>query len=210
MHRFVWDLHDAVPEELATPTSTRSGPWAPPGQYAVRLTVGGNSVTQSLVVARDPRLPSTVTDADLVRQHELSREVQAERVRVAVGLRQAAALRKQIAALRGKAGAAALDALAAAVDRAAGPPIVVPGEEFFDTEEVDPTTLRRLAFTLSGFQSAVESADAAPTPDAVTGFAERRKTVAAGLARWRDVLASDLPKANKSLEAAGLSPLEPE
>jgi hypothetical protein len=45
-------------------------------QYSVRLSVGGNSVTQSLVVARDPRLPSTVTDAHLVRQHELSREVQ--------------------------------------------------------------------------------------------------------------------------------------
>jgi hypothetical protein len=86
----------------------------------------------------------------------------------------------------------------------------LPGEEFFDTEEVAPTTLRRLSFSLSGLQSAVESADAAPTPDAITGFAERRQLVAEGLARWRDLLASDLPKANKSLEAAGLSPLETE
>ena len=88
--------------------------------------------------------------------------------------------------------------------------MLVPGEEFFDTEEVDPTTLRRLAVTLSGLQSAVESADAAPTPDAVTGFAERRKLVATGLARWQDVLATELPKANRSLEAAGLSPLKAE
>ena len=58
-------------------------------------------MTQPLVVVRDPRLPSSVTDADLVRQHELSRDIQAERVRVAVGLRQADALRKQIAARRG-------------------------------------------------------------------------------------------------------------
>ena len=62
----------------------------------------------------------------------------------------------------------------------------------------------------SGLQSAVESADAAPTPDAVTGFAERRKMVAQGLARWRDVLASDLPKTNKLLEAAGMPPLKAE
>jgi photosystem II stability/assembly factor-like uncharacterized protein len=202
MHRFVWDLHDAVPDELAARTS--SGLWAPPGRYSVRLIVGGKSVTQPLVVTRDPRLPSSVTDADLVRQHELSREIQAERVRVAAGLRQADALRKQIAALR-QPGLAA--ALAAAIDRAAGPPVLVPGEEWFDTEEVDPTTLRRLAFTLSGFQSAVESADAAPTPDAVAGFAERRQMVAEGLARWSAVLATDLPKANASLGTLGLPPL---
>jgi hypothetical protein len=162
-------------------------------------------VTQSLVVARDPRLPASVTDADLVRQHELSRDVQAERVRVAVGLRQAAALRKQIAALRDPEGAAALSS---AIDRAAGAPILVPGEEVFDTEEVDPTTLRRLSVTLSGLQSAVQSADAGPTPDYLTGLAERRKLLATGLARWQDVLATELPKANNSLEATGLPPLK--
>ena len=100
--------------------------------------------------------------------------------------------------------------LFAGIDLGFDPSILLPGEEFFDTEEVDPTSLRRLSFSLSGLQSAVESADAAPTPDAITGFAERRKLVTEGLARWRDLLASDLPKANKSLEAAGLSPLKAE
>jgi len=75
---------------------------------------------------------------------------------------------------------------------------------------VDPTTLRRLAVTLSGLHSAVQSADAAPTPDAVTGLAERRKLVATGLARWQDVLATELPKANRALAAAGLPPLTTE
>jgi photosystem II stability/assembly factor-like uncharacterized protein len=191
LHRFVWDLHGAVPDELAGPRE--DGLWAPPGKYSVRLTAAGKSVTQPLVVARDPRLQASVTDADLVRQHELSREVQAERVRVAVGLRQATSLRKQIAALRDPAGAAALTA---AIDRAAGAPILVPGEEYFDTEDVDPTTLRRLSVTLSGLQSAVQSADAGPTPDAVTGLAERRKLVATGLARWQEVLGT--------VKAAGL------
>ncbi len=214
MHRFVWDLHDALPDELVSPTSSRSaGPWAPPGQYVVRLTAAGKTATQPLHVVRDPRLPSSVTDQDLVRQHEISRDIQAERIRVAVGLRQADALRKQIAARRqpGRAGAdAALDALSAAVDRAAGPPVLTPGEEFFNTEEADPTSLRRLAVSLSGLQSAVESADAAPTPDAITGFEQRHKMVTEGFARWRDVLAHDLPKANQSLEAAGLPPLKTE
>jgi photosystem II stability/assembly factor-like uncharacterized protein len=208
LHRYVWDLHDAVPDELAGPRE--GGLWAPPGKYSVRLTVGGKSVTQPLVVARDPRLPSSVTDADLVRQHELSRDIRAERVCVAVGQRQATALRKQIAALPKPGPSGVLDALVAAIDRAAGAPILVPGEEYFDTELVEPTTLRRLSVTLSGLQSAVQSADAGPTPDAVTGLAERRKLVSTGLARWQDVLATELPKANRSLQAAGLPPLKTE
>jgi len=86
----------------------------------------------------------------------------------------------------------------------------VPGEEYFDTEDVDPTTLRRLSVTLSGLQSAVQSADAAPTPDYMTGLAERRKLLATGLARWQDVLATEVPKANRALQAAGLPPLKAE
>jgi photosystem II stability/assembly factor-like uncharacterized protein len=216
MHRFVWDLHYTLRKELVSPTGSfrgSSGPWAPPGRYSARLTIAGKTITQPLVVVKDPRLPSSVTEADLVRQYELAREIQAERIPVALGLRQADALRRQIVVLRGKAWAeaeAALDALAGALDRAAGPALPAAGEEFFEAEEASPTSLRRLSISLSGLQSAVESADAAPTPDAQTGFARRRKMVSEGLAGWQDLLATDLPKANKALETAGLPPLKPE
>jgi hypothetical protein len=204
MHRFSWDLHYALPPELAGPTRGSrggSGPWAPPGSYTVRLTRAGKTVTQPLVVTKDPRLPASITDADLVRQYELARDIQAERVRVAVALRQADTLRKQIGATP------ALDALSKAIDGAAGPPIPGSGEAFFGAVEASPSSLRRLASSLSELQSAVESADAAPTADALTAFTERGKLVDEGLARWQEILATDLPKAGKALEAAGLPPL---
>ena len=213
-HRFVWDLREALPVELVSPMGGfrgSSGPWVPPGSYTVRLSAGGRTLTQPLSVTKDPRL--SLTDADLSRQHELARAVQDERVRVALAQRQADGLRKQIAALKGKAVAAQASALAdlsKAIDRAAGPPILSPGEEFFDTEEISPTSLRRLGSSLSAFQSAIESADAAPTPDALTGFDERRTMEAQGLARWQNVLAVELPKANQALQAAGLGPLTAE
>ena len=62
MHRFLWDLHyqplrggggrgglpiAAVPHD--TPPAPNS-PWAPPGQYTVKLTVGGRSSTQPLTL----------------------------------------------------------------------------------------------------------------------------------------------------------------
>jgi hypothetical protein len=70
-----------------------------------------------------------------------------------------------------------------------------------------PTSLRKLAASPSGLQSAVESADSTPTPDARAGLAARRKMTEEGLARWRDVLASEKPKADEALRQAGLAPL---
>jgi len=214
MHRFVWDLHYALPEELVsrTPSSrVRSGVWAPPGRYIVRLTAAGATRTQPLVVTKDPRV--STPDADLARQFELAREVQAERVRVAKALRQADALRKQIASLRTRApGAAgsAIDSFATALNLAAGPPLTGGFEDFFEEREAAPTSLRRLSTSLARFQQTVESADAAPTPDALEGFRRRREMAAQGLGRWRDLLGSDLVRANAALKTAGLPPLEPE
>jgi photosystem II stability/assembly factor-like uncharacterized protein len=209
LHRFDWDLHYGLPKELAaTARGSRgaSGPWAPPGRYTARLTRGDKSVSQPVLVVKDPRLPVSITDADLVRQYELARNVEAERVRVAAALSQSGSLRRQISAERERGGsgttaAPALDALEKAVDVAAGPKGRSPGDEFSGTSEGAPTNLRRLFGMLSEFQSAVESADAAPTTDAVTGFAERRKLVATGLARWQDLLAHDAPKAGIVFDA---------
>jgi len=211
MHRFVWDLRESCPEELAGASEwpDTCGLWAPPGRYTVRLSALGRSLTRPLVVARDPRLPSAVTDGDLALQHDLARAIQAERVRVASALRLATDLRTQIAARRKEAPgtASALDAFGRALDGAAGPPIRTPGEEFYVTEGISPTTLRRLSAALAGLQSAVESADVAPTPDARAGFVERRKMVEEGLARWRDALGTDKPKVDAILRRAGLAPL---
>jgi hypothetical protein len=68
MHRFVWDLH-AAPQTsgggrrdreppisaIVHDTPVGLGEWAPPGTYTVKLTVGGQSYTQELVVKPDPR-----------------------------------------------------------------------------------------------------------------------------------------------------------
>lgn len=210
-HRFVWDLHFSLPKELAGPASSprrAAGPWAPPGRYTVRLAAGGQSVTQPLVVVKDPRLPASVTDAGLAEQYGLVRDILVERVRVALSLRQAASLRKQIAERRkaARGSASALDIFATALDAVAGPP---PPEEW-GLEEVDVSSLRGIAGSLAELQSAVESADAAPTADEKTGFDARRRIVTDALSRWDELLATDLSKANRALGAARLSPLKEE
>ncbi len=58
MNRFVWDLR------------YRDGPLVLPGTYQVKLTVGGKTYTQPLVVKMDPR--STAAPAELTKQFDLS------------------------------------------------------------------------------------------------------------------------------------------
>ncbi len=202
MHRFVWDLRFAAPREL--PGSRRRKPrgvWAPPGRYTVRLVADGRAISRPLVVSKDPRIAST--DADLLQQFDLARRVEAERVRLALALAEAGALRERIAALSaGAAGssAEALDAFRKSLDRAAGPPLG--SEESFDESEAESTNLRRLWSDLSRFQEAVESADVAPTPDARTGFERRRELVSRGLSNWKDFQDAEVRALDLALEAA--------
>jgi hypothetical protein len=213
MHRVVWNLRAALPKELVARRSTEDdGLWMPPGRYAVRLSVDGRVRETRLEIRRDPRLVG-VTDADLVRQHAFAKDVQAERIRVAAGLAEADALRRQIAERLEKtptgtgAAASALAAVTKALDRVAGPALLASGETADEAADVEPANLRRVAASLARLQSVVESADAAPSPDAVTGLSKRKERAAAGLARWREWLSTDLPKLNGGLESAGVSGL---
>ena len=61
LNRFVWDLRyegaPRVPDYYLYEYETGShGPLALPGQYTVRLTVDGKTLTQPLEVKLDPRL----------------------------------------------------------------------------------------------------------------------------------------------------------
>jgi hypothetical protein len=58
MNRFAWDLR------------YKDGPLVLPGSYQVRLTVGGKTYSQPLLVKLDPR--STATPTDLQKQFDLS------------------------------------------------------------------------------------------------------------------------------------------
>jgi hypothetical protein len=80
MHRFTWDLRYApLPTKersfpiAATPGDTAPdtiAPWAMPGTYTVRLTAGGKTYTQPLMLDMDPRVKTS--RAGLATQFDLS------------------------------------------------------------------------------------------------------------------------------------------
>jgi photosystem II stability/assembly factor-like uncharacterized protein len=75
MHRFTWDMHfDPLPAtgggrgpggfgaNGAVPHRTYpsvNAPWVPPGEYTVRLTANGQTVTQRIAIKMDPRVKIT-------------------------------------------------------------------------------------------------------------------------------------------------------
>ncbi|MBD5655568.1 MAG: hypothetical protein IAI50_10395, partial [Candidatus Eremiobacteraeota bacterium] len=86
MHRFVWDFR----------IGSADGPLAPPGTYAVRLTVDDRTFAQSFRVRRDPRVRAS--DADLVASSLLAQAIDALHARVRDVVSHAGAT--QFAALR--------------------------------------------------------------------------------------------------------------
>ena len=116
-------------------------------------------------------------------------------------------IRKQLAALKGKAtgpAATEIDAFTKKLDSIAGPPPATPEEDFFGEPTIDLSTLRRLATAFQQLARAVESADAAPTPDLLSGFHQRQESLSRTLPRWETLLRTDLIRLNEVLSSAGL------
>ena len=182
-HRFVWDLHYARPSALSGLHPEAQGVWAPPGIYTVTLTVDGHVFRQTLRVEPDPRVK--LGPDDLAQQFTLARAIEAARAEAHTALSDAAKLRARWAAEPGqphRADMARLDALVAAAPddlraAASAPPARVGG-------------LSDVATRLDTLAQDVEAADAAPTPDARSGFEQADAALKNVLAAWSSLRAS--------------------
>jgi photosystem II stability/assembly factor-like uncharacterized protein len=220
MHRFVWDLHYPPPDSLShdypiaavyhdTPRYPL-GPWVLPGQYAVRLTVNGQSQTQPLTIRMDPRVHTP--QAGLEQQFRLATEVCAAMHRDYQAVQEVKSLRAQLLRLRQRASAnlaaelSALDQKAEALAGSGG------GFELFFGGTGGPPNLSRLNTQLNQLLQVLEGADATPTRQAVAAVAETEKVLESQLAAWQEMKTRDLPALNAQLAAAGLPEvkLEPE
>jgi hypothetical protein len=176
LHRFVWDLHWPAPKTLEhgypisavpgnTPREPR-GPWALPGKYTVRLSVGKATLTQPLVVKLDPRLKTP--PAALQLQFALSQRLAAALDADFEALEEVRAARKQhpddkhLAALEGET-----------------EPL-----RPWDKREEEPA-LAPWNARLSAVYELLQSTDNAPTPQAVQAAEQVLKETAQLVARWQ-------------------------
>ena len=203
LNRFVWDLRYPPPPLPAEgrnygiavvagqgTVAEPQGPLVLPGEYQVRLSVGGQAYTQRLRVELDPRVrvPDSVLAGQLRLALEMSNSIVQQQA-LQVGLR---GLQGELRVVGQRA-----------IDKGARGRLVAL-ERVADSLAHE---VRSVGGELAGLESVVESADRAPPEQARQVFAGLRDRLGAASGRWQRVLASDLPALNTRLQRQGVPPL---
>jgi hypothetical protein len=213
MHRWVWDLH------YATPLSTRydypiaaipgdtprlpQGPRAVPGQYTVRLTVNGETLTAPLIVKMDPRVK--MPREGLVQMFQVQTRLASMMTHSTEAVSQARSAHEQLQKLAGQASGPIADAISALDKKVSA--LLGGGGGFFAPASPKPT-LSRANGEAATLYSEVGRADATPTPAQTDAVAETEKTFAAVSAQWKQMKTVDLPALNKLLHDGNLSEIQ--
>lgn len=215
LHRWVWDAHyvsTLPPSRRAAVMGGGAGPWAPPGLYTLRLTVDGKTFTQPLTLKMDPRVKTSLPD--LMKQFTMARQISEEQAKVQKAQLESNRLRGQIQALSAKLenGQESLAIQTETLDRkmtsiAGAAPAGNPGASGVEEPVSGETTLRSLAAAWGELDRAIESADAAPTADAVTAFAHNQAMTRRILGEWEEIKGKDLTRLNGLLHQANITPL---
>lgn len=148
-----------------------------------------------------------------MRQFELASKISEREGEVSAALQQIAELQKQLGVRKKEASeksdvAKALDELNQKLDAM----IATDGDGGFGLYGLalprkESDSLTKVASTLNGLLSIVESADVAPTADAVAAHEKWDKAAEETLARWADFQNKDLANANAMLQKASLKPV---
>ncbi len=213
MHRWVWDLHYATPRSArydypiaAIPGDTPrvpQGPSALPGQYTVRLTVGGHSFTSPLTVKMDPRVKAP--HEGLVQMFQLQVRLASMMTRSTEDVTQARSAHEQLQKLTPQANGLVGDAISALDKKVSA--LLGGGGGFFAPTSPKPT-LSRANGEAATLYAEIGRADATPTPAQTSAAAETEKTFAAVSAQWKQMKTVDLPALNKQLHDANLPEIQ--
>ena len=194
MHRFSWDLHfepfGDEPREGGGATGAVPGrtyprveaPWAPPGEYTVRLTVNGQQFTQPLTLRLDPRVK--IAAEDLARLSSLSREMYDKSLLAAAAYEEARGL---VARLDAAGNAQAKGR----VEELAPPPLTGDARlyrRYFGSS--GPPSLRSVRDALIDAAMGMQEAEVAPTMRQIAACDEARAQYEEIMARWSALKAS--------------------
>lgn len=208
MNRFIWDMrHEGasrVPGAVSWGGST-NGPMALPGSYQIKLTVGGKVLTAALELRTDPRV--SVSSDDLQKQFDLLLKIRDRVTEAHDTVNEIRSTRSQIQSLRRQLSPAQhkeiLDAMAA-LDKA-----MTPIEERLlqvrSRSAQDPLNFPvMLNDQFLALGSVVDSADAAPTQQALARYDDLVAQLHPLLAGWNKLKDADLAALNDRIQQANI------
>jgi photosystem II stability/assembly factor-like uncharacterized protein len=220
MHRFIWNLRYAPPQALEyefpisaiihnTPLNPL-GAWVLPGSYTVKLTVDGQTYTQSLTVKMDPRI--LTSPDDLRKQHEMEMGAVEGMDESYEALEQVTSVREQIKEMTPKvSGKDRLAKELASLDQQCAELEGVTQRSFFGVPSSgkQPENLSTLNQHFATILAVADSAEAAPTTQATAAFNELEESSNALHKRWSLLCERDISNVNAQLKAAGLRAVDP-
>jgi photosystem II stability/assembly factor-like uncharacterized protein len=206
LNRFVWDLRypDATrfPGMILWAGETR-GPHVVPGNYQVKLTVDGQTMTQTFEVKPDPRL--TTTAADYAKQLDLSLKIRDKLSETHNAIIQIRDVKKQIDDL---------------VKRVGGPGTIADSgrsliRKLTDVEEAlyqtknqssqDPLNFPiRLNNKLAALAGVVSRSETPPTDQSYAVYDELAAQIDAQLQKLSQIMKTDVPAFNQSVREANI------
>jgi photosystem II stability/assembly factor-like uncharacterized protein len=209
MHRFLWDLHYPLPAamtgEASRDTFESKGLWALPGRYTLKLTAGSTTVTQPLMVKNDPRVQ--IAETDLIKQFDLARRIETDRITLAKAAKEVRSLLTMADTARSKASKSLAARLAAFEDAVKALTELQAVAVDWGPPPTRITSFSYLDVAWKGLQQTVDNADAAPTPDVLSGFEKQHASLQDALGRWKKMKAESVPALNTALMREKLSPL---
>jgi hypothetical protein len=214
MHRWVWDLHYPPPAVLKrnlpisailheTPFAPE-GPRALPGDYTVKLTAGGKTLTQKFTVKMDPRV--TTTAAGLAQQFDTEMKI-ADALRQDFDtLQQVRSVREQLRNLLMPAKSLPAD-LSGPINDLEKSLAALEGPPRQSGQRATSDNLTGLNSSLETLDNTVDSADTAPTSQALNTLGELQAALPPLLAKWNEIKSRDIEALNTKLRAANLQPI---
>ncbi len=169
MHRFVWPLRYE-----GTRGAWSDGVWAPPGDLRVVLTVDDRKLERPLQIAPDPRVK--LPPSAYAEQFALARAIDALRE----------SLSKLVTESDDRLKSATDESLRSRIRDLAGLPFNF-GAIAGPNVPPPANTLRAIVSALESLLDAVDSADAAPSPDARASFARLKTDADAAMAAWQGI-----------------------
>ncbi|MGH2562678.1 MAG: glycosyl hydrolase [Thermomicrobiales bacterium] len=209
LNRFVWDMQLPRAAQIVVKGGDkpdRSGPRVPPGEYQVRLTVDGETFTETFRIVPDPRIDTP--QADFEAQFALLARIREKHDELNRAVNDLRRVKRQAAAwtrwsLDADGGSRVADAAKALTDKLEA----VEGELLQTKIQSEQDSLNypvKLNAKLATLGGLIASADATPTKQQQEFFEDLVARIDAQLATLQKVIKADVKAFNKQIADAGV------
>ena len=204
LNRYVWNLRlqDADLVADAVLWGMASGPTVPPGPYQARLSLGDWSQTVDIELLQDPRVD--VSEADLVAQYELSKEIWETLSESHDALGKIRDMRSQVDELTDRLEKAGYSDGITELSEAIGQRLTEIEEKIYQTRNESSQDILnyppRLDNKILDVLSTVQSADARPTDGAIELYRDLRTELDGYLAELDGVIGGEIAQLNQLVE----------